>query len=155
MLLKGRVLKSPGTAINTSNRTTCLQSRRPCTTIYTNLTRIREHSHMTFLLVPHQVTQTTATIWVGWIGDSDTDDTDSRSLKLEVRPDDDSSIQEIELSADNWLEWDTKAEEEEREENIVDSSRKCLPEERFSKTEVERGKKLSFETTVRKLKYQR
>src|SRR5918995_4771835 len=100
---------------------------------------------MTFLLVPHQVTQTTATIWVGWVGDSDKDDTDSRSLKLEVRPDHDSSIQEIEISADNWQEWDTKAEEE-TEENIVDSSRKCLPEERLPKTEVKGRKKLTLET---------
>ena len=53
---------------------------------------------MSFLLVPQQVTDTTAIIWVGAIDEN----VDAKSVKLEFGGDDGGAI---ELKASGWQEW--------------------------------------------------
>ena len=54
---------------------------------------------MSFLLVPHEVTSTTATVWVGAIDE----DALSKSVSVEFSDGDDSSV--IELDASEWKAW--------------------------------------------------
>jgi len=57
---------------------------------------------MSFLLVPHQVTDATATIWVGAL---DEQDVRRRSVRLEF--DGDGERREIELDASGWERWES------------------------------------------------
>ncbi len=57
---------------------------------------------MTFLLVPHEVTDTTATIWVGAIDEADVSE---RAVELEYGTDGDGGA--ISLDASGWTTWES------------------------------------------------
>ena len=65
---------------------------------------------MRFLLVPHEVTDTTANIWVGVLGEDDKDDERLKSVSLEYSANNVSN--EVKLDAQGWKVWKTWNDED-------------------------------------------
>src|SRR5215217_2874694 len=65
---------------------------------------------MRFLLVPHEVTDTTAKIWVGVLGEDDKDDERLKSVSLEYSANNVSN--EVKLDAQGWKVWKTWNDED-------------------------------------------
>ena len=70
---------------------------------------------MSFLLVPHQVSDTTATIWVGAL---DEEDVRRRSVRLELEGGDER--REIELDTSEWETWESFKPEDPKSYPLVD-----------------------------------